>query len=99
MQVHRFLWNKWRRRQIATAELTIYAMDTGSVYTVHIQNQSDGRRIITEHVRHYRAAEDATAEPATLVATGIALRRLRLRNGTFIVRLVTEQGKILPLFE
>src|SRR5687767_8562606 len=54
MRVHRFLWNKWQRRQTATAELTVFAMDTGSIYTVRIQRDSD-RWIVTEHVRHYRA--------------------------------------------
>jgi hypothetical protein len=99
MQVHRFLWNKWRWRQVATAELMVYAMDTGNIYTVNIQQDSARRWIITEHARHYWAGPNATVEPTTLVATGIALRRFRLRNGTFIVRLVTEQGKTLPLFE
>jgi|GEM_PF-2590899 len=99
MRVHRFLWNKWQRRQVATAELTVYAMDTGNIYTVRIQQDSAQRWIITEHVRHYAALPGATPEPTKLVATGNALRRVRLRNGTFVVRLVTGDGKTVPLFD
>jgi hypothetical protein len=99
MRVHTFLWNNWRRRQAVTAELTVFAMDTGNIYTVRIEQDSAQRWTITEHVRHYAALPGATPEPTKLVATGTALRRIRLRNGRFVVRLVTEQGKTIPLFE
>ena len=99
MRVHRFLWNKWQRRQTATAELTIFAMDTGNIYTVHIKRVSAQGWIITEHVLHYQALPGAPRESTKLVATGTALQRFPLPNGRFVVRLVTEQGKTVPLFE
>ena len=99
MRVHRFLWERWQQRRTATAELTIFAMDTGSIYTVRIRTRSNGRSIITEHVRHYSGPPDAKPEPTILVATGVALRQFRLRNGKFAVRLVTKRGALLPLFE
>jgi hypothetical protein len=98
MQVYRFLWNKWSRRQTATVQVTYFGIDAGNIYTINIKKDSSGRWVIVEYVRHYQAPEPA-AEPTNLVATGIALRRFRLRNGSFIVRLVTEQRTTVPLFE
>jgi hypothetical protein len=98
MRVHRFLWNKWRHRQTAMAQVTYFGIDAGNIYTVNIKKDSNGRWVIMEYLRHYQAPEPA-AEPTNLVATGIALRWFHLRNGAFIVRLVTEQRKTVALFE
>jgi len=98
MQAHRFLWRKWQRRQVATAEVTFFGIDAGNIYTVQIKKNSAGRWIVEEYMRHYQAPEPAP-EPTNLVASGVALRRVRLRSGAFVGRIVTEQGKTVPLFE
>lgn len=98
MQAHRFLWRNWQRRQVATAEVTFFGIDAGNIYTVNIKKNSAGRWIVEEYMRHYQAPEPAP-EPTNLIAAGVALRRVRLRSGAFIVRIVTEQGKTVPLFE
>ena|SRR5205085_11808655 len=99
MRVHEFLWDKWQRRQTATAELTFFAIDTGNIFTVRIRHHSSNRWTITEHVQHYSALPRAPREPTKLVATGTALQRVPLDNGSFLVRLVTKSGKTVPLFE
>ena len=98
MRVHRFLWAKWQRRQVATAEITFFGIDAGNIYTVYIKKDSTGRWTITEYMRHYQVV-GTSDEAAKLVATGIALRRFRLRNGVFAVWLVNDQGKTVPMFE
>ena len=98
IRVHTFLWNNWRRRRVATAEITFSGKDAGNVYTVHIKQNSAGRWIAEEYMRHYQIV-DNTDESTKLIATGVALQRFRLRNGAFAVRLVTDDGKTLSLFE
>ena len=85
MRVHRFLWTKWRQRRAATAELTFFGIDAGNVYTVNLKRDSGGRLVIEEYMRHYQAVgPGSTAD--TLVASGVALQRFRLRGGAFAVR-------------
>ena len=98
MRVHRFLWTKWRQRRAATAELTFFGIDAGNVYTVNLKRDSGGRLVIEEYMRHYQAVgPGSTAD--TLVASGVALQRFRLRGGAFAVRIVTGDGRTVPLFE
>jgi hypothetical protein len=98
MHVHRFLWTKWQNRQTATAEVTFFGIDAGAIYTVEIKPDSNGHWLVREYVRHYQAPSRGP-EPTNLVAEGVSLRRLRLRSGPYIVRLVTADGKAIPLFE
>jgi hypothetical protein len=98
MRVYRFLWSNWQRRQTATAEVTFFGIDAGDIYTVEMKRDSNGRWVVREYMRHYQAPARGP-EPTTLVAEGVGLRRLRLRSGAFIVRLVTTSGKAVPLFE
>ena len=98
MRVHRFLWDNWQRRRPATAEVTFWGIDSGDVYTVEMKPDSNGRFVVREYMRHYQAPARGP-EPTTLVAEGRTLRRFRLRSGPFIVRLVTNDRKTVPLFE
>ena len=73
-------------------------MDFGAVHTVYLKPDESGRWTITEYARHYQLPE-REPEPDKLIATGVGLRPRRLRNGAFVVRLITETGTTLPLFQ
>jgi hypothetical protein len=98
MRVHHFLWNNWQRGRPATAEVTFWGIDAGEIYTVEMKPDSSARFVVREYVRHYQAPARGP-EPTILVAEGVTLRRFRLRSGPFIVRLVTNDRKTVPLFE
>jgi hypothetical protein len=98
MRVHRFLWTNWQRRRNATAEVTFFGIDAGNVYTVYLKKDSGGRWIVEEYMRHYQAVGPGSTDD-TLVASGIAIRRFRLRSGAFVVRIVTGDGKTVSLFD
>ena len=93
---YRFLWRSWQRRQRVVVDVTFWGIDFGAVHTVYIKPDEGGRWLITEYSHHYQLPERGP-EPAKLVATGIDLRRHRLRSGAFVLRLITQSGTTVPL--
>jgi len=98
MRVHRFLWTNWQRRRTATAEVTFFGIDAGNIYTVSLKRNAGAHWIVEEYMRHYQAVGPGSTDNK-LVASGVALRRFRLRSGAFAVQLVTGDGKTVPLFD
>jgi hypothetical protein len=94
---YRFLWHSWQRKQRAAIDVTFWGTDAGAVHTVYLKPDESGRWTITEYARHYQLPE-REPEPDKLIASGVSLRPARLRNGAFVVRLITESGTTLPLF-
>jgi hypothetical protein len=95
---YRFLWHSWQRKQRVVVDVTFWGVDFGAVHTVYLKPDESGRWTITEYARHYQLPQHEP-EPDKLIATGINLRRRRLRNGGFVLGLITENGTTRPLFQ
>ena len=95
---YRFLWHSWQRKQPAVVDVTFWGMDSGAVHTVYLKPDESGRWTITEYARHYQLPE-REPEPDKLIARGVNLRPRRLRNGSFVLRLVTESGTTRSFFQ
>jgi hypothetical protein len=97
-RVHRFLWRHWQQKARARVHVELYGKDAGMHYTVEIRPERDGQWGVVQFARHYQVPESAP-EPIYAAAEGRGLRPHRNRNGSFEVRLVTQRGTVLPLFQ